>query len=365
MPAQIADILLHTHHIKQLALAGLDNSDEYDILGVYQPDGENEGLYITDQRVFDRLIREYDYTIDDKGIKEVMKKLQAFAPRTARCTEKDFVAVRNGIFDYRSKTLLPFSHEYVFTAKSKVNYNPNARNIVIHNPDDGTDWDVESWMEDLFDDPELVQLMWEVIGAVLRPNVPWNKSTWFLSETGNNGKGTLCALMRNTLGAGTHASIPLLDFSKDFVLVPLITANSVIVDENSVGIFIDSADNLKAAITGDVILVNRKFKDPVMIKFRGMIIQCVNEVPRVRDRSQSFMRRFLIIPFTKCFTGVERKYIKEDYLARKEVLEYVLYKVLNMNYYELSNPAACVRMMEEFRIYNGPVELFAEEILPQ
>ena len=94
-----------------------------------------------------------------------------------------------------------------------------------------------------------------------------------------------------------------------------------------------------------------------------MIIQCVNEVPRVRDRSQSFMRRFLIVPFAKCFTGMERKYIKEDYLARQDVLEYVLYKVLNMNYYELSNPAACVRMMEEFRLYNGPVEQFQEEIL--
>ena len=48
VPAQIADILLHTHHIRQLALAGLDNSEEFDILGIYQSKGEDEGLYITD-----------------------------------------------------------------------------------------------------------------------------------------------------------------------------------------------------------------------------------------------------------------------------------------------------------------------------
>ena len=53
------------------------------------------------------------------------------------------------------------------------------------------DWDVESWMDDLFDDPELVELMWKILGAIIRPNVPWDKSAWFYSESGNNGKGTL------------------------------------------------------------------------------------------------------------------------------------------------------------------------------
>lgn len=365
IPAQIADILLHKYHIKKLALAGLDNSSEYDILGLYQTEGVNEGLYITNQEEFERLILQYDYTIDSRGIKNVLDKLQVLAERTVCCNDKDLIAVQNGIFDYKNKTLLPFSPDLVFTAKSKVKYKPFVQKVVIHNSTDGTDWDVDSWIADLFDDPEVEQLIWELMGAALRPNVPWNKSAWFLSEMGNNGKGTLCELMRQLLGAGTHTSITLLDFAKDFMLTPLITANAVIVDENSVGIFIDSADNLKAAITGDVIMVNRKFKDPVAIKFRGMIVQCVNEVPRVRDRSQSFMRRFLIIPFNKCFTGRERKYIKEDYLKRPEVLEYVLHKVLNMDYYELSNPTACVRAMEDFRLYNGPVEQFIEEILPQ
>ena len=61
---------------------------------------------------------------------------------------------------------------------------------------------------------------------------------------------------------------------------------------------------------------------------------------------------------TKCFTGHERKYIKSDYLARPEVLRYVLYRVLNMNHYELSNPAACQAMMQEYQQYNDPVRQF-------
>ena len=58
----------------------------------------------------------------------------------------------------------------------------------------------------------------------------------------------------------------------------------------------------------------------------------------------------------KCFTGHERKYIKNDYLHRKDVLEYVMYRVLNSNFYELSEPQACKNLLSDYRIYNNPVE---------
>ena len=73
----------------------------------------------------------------------------------------------------------------------------------------------------------------------------------------------------------------------------------------------------------------------------------------------------MFIPFDKCFTGKERKYIKHDYLHRKEVLEYVLYKVLNMNYYEISVPESCKNALEEYKEFNDPVRQFVSEIFPQ
>ena len=114
-----------------------------------------------------------------------------------------------------------------------------------------------------------------------------------------------------------------------------------------------------------MIQVNRKFKTSVAFRFKGFMVQCLNEMPRVKDKSDSFFRRQLFVPFTKCFTDKERKYIKHDYLHRKEVLEYVLYKVLHMNYYELDVPEICKQALAEYREYNDPVRQFAEEILPQ
>lgn len=171
--------------------------------------------------------------------------------------------------------------------------------------------------------------------------------------------------MRNLVGQGSYASISLSDFSKDFMLEPLTHTTAIIVDENDVGTYIDKAANLKAVISNDVIQLNRKFKAAISFQFRGFMVQCLNEMPRIKDKSDSFYRRQLFIPFTKCFTGKERKYIKSDYLNRQEVLEYVLYRVLNMNYNDFDVPQECQDALAEYKSFNDPVRQFMEEIMPQ
>lgn len=66
-------------------------------------------------------------------------------------------------------------------------------------------------------------------------------------------------------------------------------------------------------------------------RFRGFMVQCINELPRMKDKSDSFYRRQLFVPFNKSFTGIAREYIKDDYVRRKDVLEYVLHKVLKLD----------------------------------
>lgn len=357
---QISQIMLSLHPIIRVRSA--NSIPKYDLLAVYMKDGENMGIYDTEAESFNVIAKSYNRSLKIMDCKEITADLKEKAPRAERCRDEDLIAVNNGIFNYRTKQLLPFSKNYIFLSKSRVNYNPYAANVVIHNDADGTDWDVESWMKELSDDEGIVNLLWEIMGAVIRPHVHWNKSAWFYSESGNNGKGTLCSLMRNLCGSGTYASIPLSDFGKEFMLEPLIHASAIIVDENDVGGYIDRAANLKAIITNDVIQLNRKHQSPVSYQFFGFMVQCLNEMPRIRDRSDSFYRRQLFVPFTKCFTGHERRYIKADYLKRKEVLEYVLARVLHMNYYELSEPEACRNALAEYKEFNDPIRQFMTEM---
>ena len=358
-PAVIAGCMLKRNRIVRIMLSEKNTDPNYDVLAVYMDHGPNTGIYVTDEVSIRVLAREYNFSISPKELDHVIDMLADNAPRVMVSANRDLIAVNNGIFDYKTKALLPFTPEIVFT----VNYNENAINPVIHNDADGTDWDIESWMADLNDDPEIVALLWEILSAIIRPNVAWDKTAWFLSEVGNNGKGTLLTLMRNLCGERAWTSIPVADFGKDFHLEPLIRTNAVLVDENDVGEYVDRAANLKAVITNDVILINRKNKTPIAYQFRGFMVQCVNDTPRFRDKSGSLYRRQLIIPFDKSFTGAERKYIKQDYMHRTEVLEYVLYRVLSGNFYELSEPAAVRAALHQYKIENDPVRAFAEEFL--
>lgn len=366
LPSQIAEILLYFENICVIDYTDGGGKREDGVLAIYQKYGENQGLYVTDEAEFHRLIRQYSYTIKPSGIDAVMRELMDRAPMCTPCSDPNLIALNNGIFDYEKKILYGFTPNLIFTSKSRVNYNPFAKNVIIHNPIDGTDWDVESWMKELFDDPAIVNLAWQILGAIIRPNVRWDKSAWFYSEKGNNGKGTLCELMRQLCGKGSYAVIPICDMGKDFMLEPLIGVSAIIVDENDVGIYLDKAANLKAIITHDVIRINRKYRKPIAFRFNGFMVQCVNELPKIKDKSESLYRRQLFIPFTKCFTGHERKYIKSDYLHRKDVLEYVLFRVLTMpNYYELDEPESCKLTLEEYKEFNDPLRQFANEVFPQ
>ena len=360
-PFQLARCILQANHA--INLSYVDDSKECDI-AFYCAEGSKEGLYITDTDHINNIIYAYAPSMLKKDVDEVMSRLRAWAPVKVRNANPDYIPVNNGIYDYKTKTLMDFTPDIVFVTKSRTNYNPNAKNVVIHNDEDNTDWDVESWIESLTDDPEIVNLLWEITGALLRPNVLWNKSAWLYSDKGENGKGTLCAMWRNLCGDAA-ASVPIADFAKDFMLSTLTTAQAIIVDENDVGTFIDKAGALKAIITNDVVYINRKFKSPIQYQFHGFMVQCLNELPRFKDRSDSIYRRQLFIPMDKCFTGVARTYIKSDYIHRPEVLEYVMKRVLEMDYYKLSEPEACKVVLEEYKSYNDPVRQFWGEFEEQ
>ena len=362
---QIALILCKLHNICAISFTDDINDGESKDIGVYQTDGFDKGIYLTNPDVLSKMVRVYHKGNTKKIYDEVIRVIRDCTETKVRCNDPDLVPVNNGIFDYKTKQLLPFDPDFIFTSKSHVDYIDNPVNPVIHNNDDNTDWDVESWLEELTDDKEITQLLWETIGAIVRPNVRWNKILWFYSTKGNNGKGTLCHLMRNICGIGAHTSISLSKLDKDSMLDRLTRVSAIITDENDVGTFIDKAAHLKEIATQDVITIDRKYRSTISFRFKGIMIQCLNEMPRSKDKSDSFYRRQILVPFEKCFTGAERTYIKDDYLNRVDVLEYVLHKVLNMNYYQLSEPTVCADILSQYKGYNDPLRQFVEEVLPE
>lgn len=400
---------LHTIISITPSLKGAPDGDE---LALYNDDPASPayGTYQASLALIENLATEYCPDLATKEFIELLAKLRTQVRRRVAFTNRDLVAVNNGVVDYNGgrPVLMPFSPEYIFTSKVATNFIPDAQDTPIPNPegcvnelhkrvcgaghttttncdddcgpvpecdDECLTWTAESWMRSLavykaegndgevIDkvDEDVTELLWEITGAVVRPYVSWNKAAFFYSEQGNNGKGTLVGLHRNLLGEDNYCTIPMSDFGREYMLTHLLRAHAILVDENDVGTYIDKAANFKAIVTNDVIAINSKYKDPINHRHYGFMIQCLNDAPRIRDKSESFYRRQTFVPFRNCFTGAERKYIKDDYLTRPAVLEYVLKRVLTMNYYSLSEPEACKNALDEFKELNDPVRAFWEE----
>lgn len=361
--SQIADLIMATRHVKLINCTGIadDPNGSDDVLGVYMISGPFAGTYVTDCEAFNRLSLEIDYYLRESDLREIYRNMIHRAEKASRTTDPNLIAVNNGVFDYRSKELMPFDPSYIFLSKVTTDYVASARPVYITEPD-GSTWDVDTWMNSLSNDPEIITLLWQLLSAVVRPFVRWDKMVWLYAETGNNGKGTLVQLIRNLLGSAS-ISITLSQFADKFGLAHLVGKTAVLTDEVNAGDKIDNLANLKAAVTGDLLHVEKKFKDIVQYRFHGMLIFCVNDKPQIKDKTGSFARRLLIIPFSRCFTGQEKKYIKDDYLSRKDVLEYILNKVLNTDFYELSNPSTCIQALEDFKEENDNVRLFVSEMI--
>lgn len=360
----VAQVLLSRNCIVAVDLSE-GQADDMTLLAMYVEYGEDMGTYTTSEARIKALASELKPSMTKNAIDSLYGRLRIHAPQVSRTTEPHLIPVANGVFDHDQQVLLPFSRDWVFLSKIPTAYKADAKDPVITMPDKKL-WTFDSWIASLSDDDGVPELLWEVISAAVRSYAPWDTAIWFAAERGNNGKGTLVQMLRNLLGSKACSAVKFADFGHEFKMEALVHARVNLVDENDVGEFFDHIADWKAAITGDVFTLNRKYKTPVAVRFLGIDIQCFNSsTPRTKDKSDSFYRRLLIVKFNKWFGGAERQYIKRDYLGRPEVLEYVLKRALEMQHTKLSNPQACQEAMDDYRGNNNLLLSFWEEFEQQ
>lgn len=360
-PSAIATCILH-RELKHTGLIGKSRATAE--LVTYEDTGPDEGLYVPAEDRIRRLARQYHYTISSKDLNAVVESVRDSVSLLVESEDGDVVALANGLFDLRTKELRPFSPKVVLTSKASVAFREGATTCPVM--DDG--WSVDEWIRELANnDPEVEQLFWEIIAALFRPEHPFKKAALLYSPTGSNGKGTFLELLRHLVGVDRVATLSISDFGEQFLPEALCSAFAVLSDENEVGDFLRKAGAFKAWVTHDWIRINVKYGPARSVKGRGLCVFCVNELPASKDKSESFYRRFVAIPFLKRFVGEdENSAIKNDYVKRPKVLEYVAHKALMMPWFDtFVTPAVCDKLLGQIRVENDPVLQFAEEFLPQ
>ena len=330
----------------------------------YHTSGRFKGTYreITEREGVRELLTSYTKTANTYLVNEVYAQLRSLAPLVAECTEPHLVPVDNGIYNVETRMLEAFSPERVYLTKCMTPYNPNAVSPT-RTLKDGSLWEFNAWLADLFTgDYERVALVWQTITAALRVHKNYDKAVCFYSSKGEGGKGTLLMLLKELVGAGNWASVPIKKFADRFGTEPLFGKSAVFTDENSVSTFTETAADLKQYITHEVITIDRKNQRAVQWRPRGVMVQCLNDLPEFADKTDSLWRRFAFLPFDKCFTGARDSPIKDKFMRDPEVLQFVLKVALELpDFDDFIVGAKAVELGEDVKLNNDPVRAWWSE----
>lgn len=361
-PYDIEMSLMYRYHFRLILTYATRNPSD-GMLGVYMEKGVNEGIYDTSMHTFYSLIKEFEQKTIKRQQDEVIHGLSLLAPVVTLTKEPHWIVCNNGIFDKQSKTLLPFSPEHIYISKAATDYNPLAYNPTI-TLSDGTLWDVDSWLLEVADnDTEIYDLLWEVASDFIQSGFNREKVPILYGKNGRNGKGTYGALLEEIVGRDRVANLAIADFKEEFLKEQLINAVGVIAHENDVDGYIDSMKDFKAAATGDTLTINRKYEKPVRFQFTGTIIQMMNGMPRIKDRSGSLYRRLLIVPFNRQFPFDDaKKDIKDVLIKRQDVKEYVFFKACHNDFTAFTEPSQSRDLLEQYKEMNDPIRQFWGEI---
>ncbi|WP_156790276.1 phage/plasmid primase, P4 family [Falseniella ignava] len=316
----------------------------------------DKGHYVSSETMMNKLIKAVDYRYKPSDWKNVIEVLRTEVKLKQESDKPYLIPVANGIFNTNEQQLLPFSPKYIFTSKIKTAYNVDATNPCIG------DFDFNEWLQSIAcNDDEIVTLLWQVINEAINPNHTRNK-IGFLIGDGNSGKGTFQTLLQNLIGTENIASLKPPQFADRFSKEMLVGKVCNIGDDIS-NAYLDEVSDLMSIATGDVVTIEPKGKPVYAVNLKLFCLFSGNSMPNVRNKSQGWHRRMLLIPFNADFNGLYNDpRIKNTFLNNKAILEYVLKTALELQFETFIVPKSVKAEIDKYKFENDFYRAFVEEV---
>lgn len=411
----VAMILVATNDIKKLSLGtggkiiakryykNSSTSGEYVWAGTYEIISENSDN--------NSVMKALSLLIPDASRHDehsLIRYLSCHAPVAHLGEDNKLIFFRNGVWDYKTKTLteytaddyndkygdivslskLPVFHPYGAGATLKPDSSGHIPEPVITNPD-GSTWSPSSCFVAPFETDEVGDacstVLWELAHFTLRHmnGAPHLYHFWIdEGGKGHNGKSTLWELIQRLIkkahepgdedleaSGDTVISCSIENLDKDYVLSQnIMTAYAIVGEETNASVtYIENCATVKMLSREQECTFRQIREAPFSFRFSGALVQQCNKPPIFSEKSDSMFSHSVNIPFTKSFTD-DRPYIKDDYIQREEVAEWLAYHLtVEMDALDKYDPEA-LKTLEPFKremIASGMSTMQAlDEIVP-
>lgn len=157
-------------------------------------------------------------------------------------------------------------------------------------------------------------------------------------------------LLINLIGESNVSALKPAQFSDKFNLETLVGKVCNIGDE-APNEYLRNPSDLMSITSGDTVLVNPKGRPAFEATFKLFNIFSGNYIPNGGNKTKGWYRRIMIVPFNADFNGqIEKPWIKNEFLADKDVLEYVLYKTVNQEpFTQFIEPKVVKDLLEQYQ----------------
>jgi len=204
------------------------------------------------------------------------------------------ISVQNGMLDWRTGVLEPQSPEFRSTFQIAAKFDPDEHSEILNR-----------FLTDVFPQDALL-LAEELVGYLMRPTTKFQKAVMLLGD-GANGKSTFLSMLTDFLGKDNVSNISLQDLVGNRFTSSELQGKLVNIYADLPSSSLEESDVFKAIVGGDSIKAERKFGQPFKLIPTARLLFSANELPRSRDNSPAYFRRWLIIPFRNRFEGSNAK----------------------------------------------------------
>lgn len=315
----------------------------------YNPDS---GVWLEDNEFLEDLIAIISPNTTKPQATDTLYKIARRS--TLKTIQNEYTAIGKQLYNTKTQNFQEFSPDIVVTRKIKTGYNPNATEPTING------WKPTAWLLELFDgDRELSNLAVQIIKASITGH-SLRKIFWLYGE-GGTGKGTFQQLLINLVGMENVASYKIAGTKQNQFTTSILLGKSLVIgDDIQKGAIVEDTSNMFSLATGDIMTIEEKKRKPYSIRLNMTVVQSSNGLPFMKGDKSAIDRRFRILPFTKVFKGNPNKAIKDSYINRKDVLEYLVKLAIETPIVDI-NPARSIAILEEHHKEMNPVIDFVDQ----
>lgn len=295
--------MMKQHHVKRI------NGQ----LHVYK-----DGIYVSGYRNIENMMQSVIPSLKSNQRTEVMKYLEIMNPDSVQnMSSENLIPFRNGVLNIRTMELQGFSPENIIMNKIPWNWNPDSYSEIADH----------TLNRISCDNPEIRMLLEEMIGYCFYRRNNLQKS-FILTGTGSNGKSTFLEVLKTILGKNNYSELDIGELDDKFSTVKMSGTLANIGDDISSD-FLEgkTLSVFKKAVTGNGIKAENKGQDVFFFKPYCKLLFSANEIPRMKSRGFSAIkRRIIIVPFNAVFTKEDpdfNSYIEDD-LKEEQSIEYLI-----------------------------------------